>query len=249
MYFISNSIHPLIFLFAIAALCSACDKEKIAPAGALVINFENTVSGNTLEYGKIQYKNQAGNLFSVNSLKYYLSDIELVADDGRTYELHNCDLIDVFDPESQKLALDSVPNGRYTKMRFHVGVDSLRNSSGDQSGDLNPSYGMLWTWASGYIFYKHEGRFVNVAGDTLNLIYHLGTNPARTKVEIPLNNIEIKGNVQPLALGVRFDLADMYGRFDMEEIGSAHSSGDLKDQVWMAALKEGFTHAFSQAPR
>lgn len=226
---------------------SGCQKDQIPPTGQVVFRFENTAAGNVLEYGKIQYRNTIGNLFSVNALKYYVSDFELVAEDGRSYEHHNCDLIDVFDPESLVVRADSVPNGRYAKMRFYVGIDSVRNFTDKQKGDLDPLYGMLWSWTSGYIFYKHEGRFVNTAGDTLNLIYHLGNNPARTAVEIPLTNFEVKANEQPLTL--RFDVSELYGAFDMEEVGAAHSSGELKDQQWTALLKEGFPRAFKIVPQ
>jgi hypothetical protein len=37
-------------------------------------------------------------------------------------------------------------------------VDSLHNCSGAQSGDLDPVKGMFWTWNSGYIFFKLEGK-------------------------------------------------------------------------------------------
>lgn len=232
----------LVFLLLLVFIQSSCQKEKIPPTGSVAFRFENAASGNLLEYGKIQYRNAAGNLFSVNALKYYVSDFVLVAEDGRQYEQHNCDLIDVFDPVTTLIQADSVPTGRYTKMRFYVGIDSVRNFTDKQKGDLDPLYGMLWSWTSGYIFYKHEGRFVNTAGDTLSLIYHLGTNPARTEVEIPLTNFEVKGNEQ--SLKVQFDVSNLYGEFDLEEIGAAHSSGELKDKQWMALLKNGFTHAF-----
>lgn len=225
---------------------SSCKKEAVPSSGQLTFRFNNTVAGQALEYGKIQYRNAAGNLFSVNALKYYVSDFVLVADDGREYAHHNCDLIDVFNPETQSIHADSVPNGRYTKLKFHVGVDSVRNAFGDQKGDLDPLYGMLWSWTSGYIFYKHEGRFVNTVGDTLDLIYHLGNNPARTEVVIDLESFEIKANSQ--VLSVQFDLAELYGQFDLEEIGSTHSSGELKDQQWLALLKSGFPRAFKAAP-
>lgn len=234
----------LALLFAFAQ--SSCKKEVVPPTGQVTFRFDNTVAGKDLEYGKIQYRNAAGNLFSVNALKYYVSDFVLIADDGREYAHHNCDLIDAFNPETQSIEADSIPNGRYTKLKFHVGVDSVRNAFGDQKGDLDPLYGMLWSWTSGYIFYKHEGRFVNVAGDTLDLIYHLGNNPARTEVVIELDGFEIKANTQVLSL--RFDLAELYGQFDLEEIGSAHSSGELKDQQWQALLKSGFPRAFKVAP-
>lgn len=50
-----------------------------------------------------------------------------------------------------------------------LGVDSLSSISGIKSGALDPRNGMYWTWNSGYIFFKLEGRINGKA-----FIWHIG---------------------------------------------------------------------------
>ena len=62
----------------------------------------------------------------------------------------------------------------FTKIEFLLGVDSIRNVSGIQTGALDPAKGMFWTWNSGYIMAKLEGEspLANAAGNRFT--YHIG---------------------------------------------------------------------------
>ena len=55
-----------------------------------------------------------------------------------------------------------------------LGVDSVRNVSGAQTGGLDPAKGMFWTWSSGYIFFKLEGSSPKSGDVQKNLTYHIG---------------------------------------------------------------------------
>jgi hypothetical protein len=61
-------------------------------------------------------------------------------------------LLDLERPESTRVLF---PEDEH---RFLLGVDSLTNVSGAFGGDLDPTNGMYWTWQSGYINMKLEGR-------------------------------------------------------------------------------------------
>ncbi|MFM1792223.1 MAG: hypothetical protein RLZZ252_577 [Bacteroidota bacterium] len=51
-------------------------------------------------------------------------------------------------------------------------MDSLHNCSGIQEGALSPSNGMFWSWSTGYIFVRVEGK--SNQSPTGNFLYHLG---------------------------------------------------------------------------
>jgi hypothetical protein len=55
-----------------------------------------------------------------------------------------------------------------------LGVDSIDNCSGAQSGALDPINGMFWAWNTGYIYLKMEGisPFSHSNGNMLE--YHIG---------------------------------------------------------------------------
>jgi hypothetical protein len=73
------------------------------------------------------------------------------------------------------VSLSNLPEGDFIGIEFLLGVDSLRNVSGSQTGDLDPSKNMFWDWNTGYIFYKLEGRF-NTLTNTVKGDYaiHIG---------------------------------------------------------------------------
>jgi hypothetical protein len=61
------------------------------------------------------------------------------------------------DQNSTRISLKAVP-ATYNRIAFTIGVDSIRNVSGAQTGALDPAKGMFWTWNTGYIMAKLEGN-------------------------------------------------------------------------------------------
>lgn len=107
------------------------------------------------------------------AFKYYISNFELKRTDG-TWWKHpeSYFLVDASIPASMTLSLTGVPEGDYTDIRYTMGVDSLRNVSGAQTGALSTTNGMFWSWSSGYIMVKAEGMSPNAASGSFS--FHLG---------------------------------------------------------------------------
>lgn len=122
----------------------------------------------------IRYTNSAGQDFFVKKLKYYISNIELTDLSGKKYVADTSFLIDESKPETKKIFLHNISANSYQSVEFIVGVDSLHNCSGAQSGSLDPLNGMFWTWNSGYIFFKLEGKssYSNLPDNLIE--YHIG---------------------------------------------------------------------------
>ena len=55
-----------------------------------------------------------------------------------------------------------------------MGIDSLTNVSGAIGGDLDPTKGMYWTWQSGYINLKLEGKSNLCPSSKKDFQFHLG---------------------------------------------------------------------------
>ena len=68
----------------------------------------------------------------------------------------------------------SVAPFRYNRISFTIGVDSAHNVSGAQSGALDPANGMFWTWTSGYVMAKLEGRSSVSSLVNNKMEYHIG---------------------------------------------------------------------------
>lgn len=179
---------------AVLLLFAFCKKEEVKPApaepspspaqefGNLNVEFVNTVENEILELGK-KYLNPSGDTFTVSKFNYYISNVVLVKEDDSLLTLSNTYyLIEASKPESAKLSLGSIPFGKYKAIRFLLGVDSLRNVSGAQTGALDPAKGMFWNWSTGYIMLKLEGLAPTSTAFANIIEYHLGGFKGTNKV-------------------------------------------------------------------
>lgn len=152
--------------FAFAAIAFAgCHKKDDpvtnikAATGKLKFEFSNVVGNQPLVLNTNWYRNAAGDSFQVSMYKYYVSNVTLTTDDGKTYtEPDSYHLIDQSKTETLRFELDSLPAGNYTSVHFLIGVDSAANTSGPRTGALDPVNGMIWDWNTGYVMAKMEGK-------------------------------------------------------------------------------------------
>jgi hypothetical protein len=113
-----------------------------------------------------------GDSMTFTKLRYYVSNIRLHKTDGSEWApSENYFIVDASDAEPT-IELSKVPTGSYTGMTYLIGVDSLRNVSGAQTGALDPAENMFWTWTTGYIFIKAEGESPQSPMGTFT--YHIG---------------------------------------------------------------------------
>lgn len=93
----------------------------------------------------------------LETLRFYISGIRLLNNDSLVWkESGSYHLYDL--EEAKGIRLPVPPSLTYNRIRFYIGIDSLTNVSGAMGGDLDPVKGMYWTWQSGYINFKAEGR-------------------------------------------------------------------------------------------
>ena len=155
-----------------------------AGTGKLTLKFDNVSGNQDLKLDSTTYTNSSGEDFTVSTLNYFVSNIKLTRDDGKTYTIPQDSsyfLIRESDPKSQIVTLKQLPDGNYTGIEYIIGVDSLRSVSGidkrvgalDPSGDPEDS-GMYWAWSSGYIFLKLEGLSSKATSANNKFYYHIG---------------------------------------------------------------------------
>jgi len=157
---------------------------------AFSISFDHRVGPELLRLDSGNYTNSAGQPFNITKFRYYIGNISLENEKGKLYRVNNYFLIDEDNSTSKKIILPHVPADHYKFIRFIIGVDSIHNVSGAQSGALDPLNGMFWTWNTGYIFLKLEGRSPAsaLAGNIFE--YHIGgykrPNNCIRQIELPL---------------------------------------------------------------
>jgi hypothetical protein len=133
------------------------------------------VDVDSLQFGPT-YQNIFGESYTVRNFKFYITQVELSnTDSARTYKLNKDQyfLVDFADPISIQLSLNAVAY-KYNRISFTIGVDSIHNVSGAQTGALDPANGMFWTWNSGYIMAKLEGNSTASTEQNQIFEYHIG---------------------------------------------------------------------------
>lgn len=139
----------------------------------LQITFKNCV-GTQLLLLDSTYINPNNEAFSVKNFRYYISNFSLIDIKGKTWPLPQAYyLIDERKQESKYILL-TTPLTQISAVSFSIGVDSIKNISGVQTGALDPSNGMFWTWNSGYIMAKLEGNSPASSAPQNGFTYHIG---------------------------------------------------------------------------
>lgn len=138
----------------------------------LIISFDHFVGSERLKLDSANYKNELGQTFTISKFKYYVSNFHFKTASGKDLFVNETFLID--EEGSKKILLSNIPEGNYTSMDFILGVDSIHNCSGAQSGALDPVNAMFWAWNTGYIFLKLEGRANTSLSPGHFFEYHIG---------------------------------------------------------------------------
>jgi len=167
--------YPLM-ICSVLVLSASCSKDKSDESGnaSIRVTFVNLAGHDTMQLGSI-YHNTFGEDLSFQKFKYYISNIRFTEyPSGRTINApETYHLVDQADPSTYSFLLQ-IPITSLSGITYLLGVDSTRNLSGAQTGDLDPTRDMFWTWNSGYIMAKIEGNstFSSVADQAVTL--HIG---------------------------------------------------------------------------
>ena len=203
-----------ILVMLLAVLAVACTKRNDQAEIDLNVNYE--INGNPLITDTLCYTNEAGNLFLITEIQWFLSDIQLLDQNGNWHtfkqreamdsiaeQTEHIYYIDTDIPESQTLHGKKIPTGHYTALRFTFGLDEYDNYTGLFNDP--PESDMFWpdVLGGGYHYMKLNGKFAGSPGRLQPVAIHLGIgqNEDCTEfyqnyfiVELPLD-FDVKANV------------------------------------------------------
>jgi hypothetical protein len=164
----------MVILFSTVFI--SCQKElaeDVVATGNANIQFKHKAG--TADFQLLaNYQNNSGESFTINNFKYYVTNIELEDSAGVFHKVPaSYFLVDEKNIASKLLSFKTA-EGKYIGLRFLLGVDSAKNVSGTQTGALDPTNGMFWTWNTGYISAMLEGNSP-VSQQAANMFtYHVG---------------------------------------------------------------------------
>ncbi|MEJ7609924.1 MAG: MbnP family protein [Ferruginibacter sp.] len=176
-------MNKLLFFtaFIIFSLQAFSQKKTVKKTGIL---FTNIANGKRVVPADSKYSNAFGESYTITKFRYYISNLHFITDKPSA-AVKNTFLADA--AKENKFILKK-PAGKIKGISFLLGVDSLLNSSGAQSGALDPLNDMFWTWNSGYVMFKLEGKSDSSTADLQRIEQHIGgyKDPYKTMRQIDL---------------------------------------------------------------
>ena len=149
-----------VLLIVLAAGCSK--NETIAPKTAMVnLHFTHLVDGNDVELDKVIYKNALGQDFSIKTIKYFITRVQLYLPDNTSLDFEDVFYVDVRTPESLIQSVSNkIPLRDYTGISFVYGLVPEDNITGRFMAP--PENLMEWPipMGGGYHYMKLEGDYV-----------------------------------------------------------------------------------------
>ncbi len=250
-----------LLVLMLALLTMACTKQP--EKAEIDLNIGYVINDKPLVIDTLCYENAAGNRFLITEIQWFLSNIQLLGQDGQWHTLKHLDAenpsavetehifyIDTDIPESHTLRGQKIPIGHYSLLRFTFGLDENDN----QTGIFNdsPESEMFWPYVlgGGYHYMKLNGKFVDSEGRLNPLAIHLGIgqNEDCTEfyqnyfiVEFPID-FDVKANAEnSIDLTMVIDNWFRYSHtIDFNDL----DGGIMQNQAAQQALKENGQDVF-----
>ncbi len=166
-------LKPVLLLLLIVSM--SCGDKDPKPADVR-IDLKTYVKNDAVVLDSLRYLTPIGYTYSLANLRYYLTRISLVKDDGTVEELKKGHLFNIHKPNTQTIEALDVPPGRYTALTFTFGfskndnvVTFLENTIENQNMYWPPTLG-----PGAYHYMKLEGQYKNDTIDLDNYAFHLG---------------------------------------------------------------------------
>jgi len=196
-----NTKNNRLFIFSLAfiLILSSCAKDDVEGTPQenntnVKFKFSHSVGSEEIEFNNIKYTNAFGNTYSIETLKYFISNITLQGSKGGPVLIDEEHYIDASDVSTTLFnPAENIAAGTYTEVSFIFGLDSLKNTNGRFTNP--PESHMEWPipMGGGYHYMKLEGKY-NTAGNPGNYQAHSGPsmgNHYYFEVTIPVDAFEV----------------------------------------------------------
>lgn len=194
-------------IIALVVSLNSCKKEDAGPSNqTLKLHVHSVAGSDALNYSNT-FTTAAGKRFTLSEFRYYVSGVSLLKNDGTKFPITGKYFL--VSPSVSDYDLGSVPVGDYKGLEFSVGIDSAANHSDPATYEAtNPlaiqTPAIHWSWNSGYIFVKLEGKCDTSATNTgaldQDLILHLGLDKFLRTVTLNTAFTVSKDNAKSLTL-------------------------------------------------
>lgn len=232
----------ILLLFISAVSCND-DVDNDENTTTLVLNFNSLFENNALVLTDI-YPYTTDLDISINSARFFISNINLVKENGDKVEIKDIGVVDFAanhntnGNKTESITIQDVPIGTYTNIEFGIGVDSVLNGAIPPDFDNDhplAAASEYWDWRATYIFSKLEGRVIRSTGEQTFFVYHAGTNVLYKEATFQ-KNITLEKDA-PFLLDFSLDAKSWFAENgDLIDIETNNSSHSGPDDIWLADL-------------
>lgn len=176
--------------------------------------FHGYFGNQPLEEGKNYFCASKNDSISVSMCRFYVSDVQLFSGSFflGTYDFT---LVDLLTKGAGDFDFPFYSEGDVTEIRFNLGIDSTTNANGVGGGVLDPTKGMYWSWQSGYVNMKLEGKCNQCTKGRGEFQYHLGGYAAPYNA---LRQVVLKVNKDNGDFDINVDVEQFFTRTDMKGV-------------------------------
>ncbi len=166
-----RTLLPLLCLLAI--LMNSCvDKEEY---GTCTLTFNHLVEQQPLQRHALIYENSAGNPYQIDEVKYFISKLSFLKDDGETVSITEpiAPYVDLDYPETLSTSF-SLPVGSYKEMIFTFGLDEELNQTHRFVDSPESNFSWPDIIGGGYHYLQINGKWEDEAGWLQPMNFHTG---------------------------------------------------------------------------
>jgi len=233
-----------VFLI-VPLLLFGCKQEEVqSPDPKLFMTFNPRANGEDLLLGQSQ-TNQMDYSYSVSEMKMFLSDIELIGQNGKPISLSEIEIIDI--ARNKRTLEFTIPNGVYQGVRYNLGVPKQMNGVNDP--EFSPSQypighplneqttQMYWQLNAGYKFFTLEGRYSTDPADaepSRSFVFHTGHDTLFRTIGFFEKTFDLsKGGNALLNFSIEMDSIFISGQdtLDLAVFNSFHGSLEQLDHA------------------
>lgn len=201
---------------------------------SLVMNLNFKFGKLPLELNKT-YISENKDTLQIDLFKFYLSDIQIYYTDHTVFKQQNSyHLIDIENPDSNRIPLCDYSKKEIKKVAFNIGIDSLTSVSGAMADDLDPTKGMYWAWQSGYINMKLEGQSKSCKTRKNAFQFHIG---GYLKPEYAIRKVTIETKNSTSDLEIIIDVAELFSKIALSKINSIMIPGKQAMEIADYSIK------------
>lgn len=234
----------MIFVLTLQA-CKEDDNPKPTES-SILFKFDHYIDGDPVTFNQIKYTNAFGNEYSVETLKYFISNIRLTEDDGTEILVDGEYYVDATDESTtQPLNGVDIPVGDYTSVSFVFGLNEDNNIAGRFPNP--PENNMEWPQAlgTGYHYMKLEGK-IDSTGTINNFQAHTGpTNGNQNYIDVTLPESSFTADGSTMLLKIRMNINNWWKNPNTLDLNTV--TGIMGNQEMQLRLKANGEDVFSFA--